>query len=81
MVGIKLLQIPAVQLKKLVRDMLLLVLHYLKSKHALLKLLQYLHILVLLYVICDLDMSLDSIEQDGVASSMLEAELVGTQEL
>ena len=81
MVGIKLLQIPAVQLKKLVRDMLLLVLHYLKSKHALLKLLQYLHILVLLYVICDLDMSLDGIEQDGVASSMLEAELVGTQEL
>jgi len=43
--------------------------------------LQYLQVLILLYVICDLDMSLDGIEQDGVASSMLEAELVGTQEL
>ena len=60
--------------------MLLLVLHYLKSEHTLLKLLQYLHVLILLYVICDLDMSLDGIEQDGVASSMLEAELIGTQE-
>ena len=81
MVSIKLLQIPAVQLKKLVRDMLLLMLHYLKSEYALLELLQYLHVLVLLYIICDLDMSLDGIEQDGVASCMLEAELVGTQEL
>ena len=60
--------------------MLFLILHYLKSQNALLKLLQYGHVLILLYVICDLDMSFDGIEQDRVTSSMLEAELVGTQE-
>ena len=41
MVGIKLLQITAVHLKELVRDVLLLMLYYLESKHALFEILQY----------------------------------------